>query len=972
LSDAARRAHALTLRSAFAVRPGATVDSIDAELAQVISEDLISVLVEALRGGSSRDLKQAERLQGALVSRSDAQRVVGLTQFFLTDKGKPRDSLITKSVASKRPDAVAIAERTQERFRALFEEREGLRVVEASCALVHLAGEVEARYSTAKAMRAALDYGDLIVSAARLLERSESAQWVLYKLDGGLDHILVDEAQDTSPTQWRIVASLAAEFFSGDGAQEAARTLFAVGDEKQSIYGFQGAAPRLFAAMGALFEQRARAAGRRLHMLPLTRSFRSTEPVLSSVDRVFSGDGGPRGVTSSGTATRHEAHRIGQAGLVEMWDTETAQKAEPGDVWAPARDERTTSPVERLADRIATTIRAWLDRGEMLESEGRPIRASDILILVRKRTPFAAPMIRALKTHKVPVAGADRIRIAETLAVMDVLALADFILMPEDDLALATVLKSPICGLDDDALFALAASRKGALWTALNAHAQTAGPLARVVGELRQWRKRADFDPPFEFLATLLDTPRAGGSVRERLVARLGPEAADALDELLGLALQFDERHVPSLQAFVDWMREGGAEIKRDMEHGGDMVRVMTVHGAKGLEAPIVFLADTCTTAALQPGQALADLADREADSAEAPAVLAWAVKGTGDLAAISRARQRQLRLDMEEYNRLLYVAMTRARDRLYICGFEGAQGRQRGCWYDTLETQLAPVLTTMEEEGGRRVRRLRSAQTAHAHGRPAGPRATSIPPLPPWVSRPVPPEPAVAIPLAPSRLAPLETEADEPNVPAPIVPDEQRVQPPAAPGLRDPLQRGVLTHMLLEYLPACAADGGREALGRKLLAARVPEAPERAREAILREVMAVLRDPVFASLFGPEARAEVPLVAELKAPGEQSRSIRLTGQIDRLLVTPYEILIVDYKSNRQPPLRAQAVAEAYILQLAAYRLALRAIYPDRPVKAALLWTATTTLMPVPDALLDSAEPRLWKLGLTLRSPLPT
>ena len=449
-----------------------------------------------------------------------------------------------------------------------------------------------AHYTRAKSQRAALDFDDLIAHSASLLDQSNAAAWVLYKLDGGLDHVLVDEAQDTSPIQWRVIEQLVSEFYAGAGVREekvqregdGARSVFAVGDEKQSIYSFQGAEPKMFAETGRRFEARAQAAEQAFEAVPLLLSFRTVAPLLKAVDRVFNDHAQTPGLSASGEAIRHLALRTQQAGLFELWEPEVPEDVTAAPAFAPLEEQPVASPISRLAERIAVQIANWLASGERLVSEDRPIRASDILILVRKRQPFAAEMVRALKRRRIPVAGADRIVLGDHIAVQDLMALSDFLLLPEDDLALANVLKSPLFGLDDDDLMRFAPERPGLLWTALLKAAANDPTLEPAAEQLKRWRAQADFSPPFEFFANLLD--RDGG--RARMLGRLGPEAADAIDEFINLALNYDEQAPPSLQGFVTWLRAGRREIKRDMEHGRDEVRVMTVHGSKGLEAPIV------------------------------------------------------------------------------------------------------------------------------------------------------------------------------------------------------------------------------------------------------------------------------------------------------------------------------------------------------------------------------------------------
>ena len=362
---------------------------------------------------------------------------------------------------------------------------------------------------------------------------------MLYKIDGGVDHILVDEAQDTNPEQWAIIEALAEEFFSGAGARETLRTLFAVGDEKQSIYSFQGANPARFGAVGRAFKKRATAAGVEWHEVPLNLSFRSTVPVLDAVDHVFARDEAAQGLTFMESAViKHHAYRQGEAGLVELWEVQSETKPEPAPAFEPWNEGASGArAVDALCKRIAATIKGWLHRGEMLPSAGRPITAGDVLILVRRREPFTPPMIRALKREGIAVAGADRMRLMDQLAVQDLVALADVLLMPEDDLALAVTLKSPLFGLDDDALFDLAHDRKGSLWSALKDKADDPR-FQEATTHLKAWLSQADLVPPYEFFAALLGGD--GQGMRKRMLTRLGPEAAEAIDEFLDAALAYD------------------------------------------------------------------------------------------------------------------------------------------------------------------------------------------------------------------------------------------------------------------------------------------------------------------------------------------------------------------------------------------------------------------------------------------------
>jgi ATP-dependent helicase/nuclease subunit A len=929
------------------------------KLAGVLTKAQLTRLRAVLAEGSHTDAGYAAHIAAAVAAPGSAARVAALSKVFLTGEGKPRKSVMTRPLAAEHPEAASVLQAAQERFVSLHEERCKAQLMEATLALVRLGNAVMQRYSEVKARQAQLDFDDLIGRAANLLSTSGAVDWVLYKLDGGLDHILVDEAQDTSPVQWQVIAALADEFFSGEGARAAPRTLFAVGDEKQSIYSFQGAAPKMFAAQGAALGDRAARAGLSWRRVPLTLSFRSVAPLLAAVDAVFAQPERTPGVGSS--PVRHFANRAGHAGRVEIWPTERYEAPNPTEAWAPLDETSATPAVVRLANRIADTVANWLQAGEMLASEDRPVRAGDILVLVRKRLPFAPALVSALKARGVPVAGADRLMLIDQIAVQDLMALGDALNLPADDLSLAAVLKSPLFGLDDADLMALAHGREGSLWDRLHARHGAGGAdrFGQAAATLRRWRVAAEREPPFEFYAGVLD--RDGG--RARMLARLGTEAADAIDEFVNLALAHDDGAPPSLQGFLCRLRQGQREIKRDMEQGRDEVRVMTVHGAKGLEAPIVFLPDTCSTRSARQANSLLTVEGMDRPSGLPPPFL-WPVKGTSRVQAVQDAKEMVKAAETEERNRLLYVALTRARDRLYVAGFEGARGRQAGCWYDLVSDGLAGLLQDVTDADGRTVRQMCSPQAvAPAVGKAGATARADAGSLPAWATAPASPEPLVTQPLIPSRLAPLEAApADEPS------PAALRRRRHAEPAVLSPSQmagdsrfvRGNLTHALLEHLPQVPHQGWGAA-AEAFLARQGTQLTPKSRRQVAAETLAILQDPALAALFGPDSRAEVPIAAEFPHPDGTGPALRLTGKIDRLVKTATSVLILDYKTNRPPPVEPESVADAYLFQLAAYRLGVGRIFPGTTIEAAILWTDGPRLMKMPSKLLDAYEARLWE-----------
>ena len=546
------------------------------------------MLISTLAQGSKTDREQAARLE-IVRTASGPERFDALLGVFCIADGSAKASVVTKNIRDKHPALCGLFLEEQKRICALLERRRAAIIRVRTGALLTLASEVIARYRAEKEARGLLDYDDLIAKARDLLTRV-SAAWVHYKLDLGIDHLLIDEAQDTSPEQWDIVAQLVSEFTAGAGARGALRrSIFAVGDDKQSIFSFQGAEPREFDSMRRRFRKTFEAAKIEWRDVHLEHSFRSNDSVLGAVEHVFR----ERTIFTSVTEDEagispHQALPDAAPGFVEIWPIVKPDERPEVEPWDAPFDKNTeTSPRVKLARQIAKAVHIWIDRKERVGTgaERRAVRPGDILVLVRQRGPLFEAIIRTLKNENIDVAGADRLILTDHIAVMDLLALADALLLPQDDLALASVLKSPLFGVTEEELFALAWDRRG------NLRATVRERRPELAARIDAMAADAQRRTPFAFYASLL----GAGKGRKRLVARLGLEANDVLDEFLNLALAYERRETPSLQGFVAWLRTASAEIKRDMEMVRDEVRVMTVHGAKGLEAPIVILADTTT-----------------------------------------------------------------------------------------------------------------------------------------------------------------------------------------------------------------------------------------------------------------------------------------------------------------------------------------------------------------------------------------
>jgi ATP-dependent helicase/nuclease subunit A len=933
-------AYRAALARALDVGPDETAE----DVARMMAEDGIPPsewpsIAATLDGFSPNDVKQAQRLREA-AGAGGMDRAEAYCCVFLTEKGEARKSIVTQAVGKKEPDLATLLAAEQARILGLVNRRKAVATLANSLALVRLAEAVSRRYERAKSARGMLDFDDLVARTLTLLARADAA-WVLYKLDQGIEHILVDEAQDTSHAQWEILRRIADEFVAGEGRNPRIRTVFAVGDAKQSIFSFQGADPRAFEETRSHFGRRyealraqARDPGRwAFEDIRLQLSFRSAPDILSAVDTVFADARNFRGLSSdpTETSTVHTSARTTAPGRVEIWPTETPTPAIEQEAWdqpLDAPDE--AAPPVRLARRIAGLIHRWRTTGD---EAGRVIQPGDVLILVRSRGAFFEAMIRALKQRGVPVAGADRLALTGHIAVMDLIALGRASLLPQDELTLAAVLRSPLFGIEEDRLCALAAGRPGSLAAAIAARAEAGeAPWTWIQETLERWRALAHRAGPFAFYAAVLGPGRG----RLGMLARLGSEAGDAVDEFLRLALDHEQRRTPSLPLFLDAMEAADITIRRDMEGGRNEVRVMTVHGAKGLEAPVVFLADTCTVPRND-----ARILPLPADGGGEATVPVWSRSKGSDPGPVTEARAREEERIRHEYHRLLYVGMTRAKDRLVIAGFETSKGRGESCWYDMAHERLGPMSATVTAEDGLgEVLRFQTRPFAAAAEREAV--ATPTPPVPPaWLDAAAAAERAPAGPLSPSKAL---AAAD--------------ANPRAAdtPFLRDARAAGILVHRMLELLPGLPADRRRDAALSLAASRGASVAPER-RVALVAQVLSLLDDPRLQALFGPGSRAEASLAGSLV--GLDGAMLPVAGQVDRLAVTAAEVLVADYKTTARPPATPEEIPEVYVGQLAVYRALMAQVAPGRPVRCLLIYTAGPVVLEVPAAMLDAALARI-------------
>jgi ATP-dependent helicase/nuclease subunit A len=883
-------------------------------------EEWLAEAADIIATGSTNDAKAAGKLHALNLDTPDMRLLSGLEGIVLTGAG------------AKAPFSAKIGtfptQKTQPKLGALLDRLEALmRRVEAArgariamnaakrTAILHrFAAAFLPEYKARKEARGWLDFDDLITYAKALLTDPQVAQWVLFRLDGGIDHILVDEAQDTSPDQWRVIELLADEFTSGRGARDEPRTIFVVGDKKQSIYSFQGADVEAFDQKRDLFKAKLEQVETPLQELLLEHSFRSSNTILRLVDMTFD----ERREKGLGGEVKHIAFFPDMPGRVDLWPViEKSPNPEPDNWYDPVDLISEEHHAAKLAQQVAETIRHTIAKGTQIPIKGgketRAVHAGDFLILVRRRSEIFSSIIQACKALGLPIAGADRLKLGAELAVRDLAALLSFLATPEDDLALAACLRSPLFGWTEQQLYSLAQPRKGFLWRALENDPQH----AETVSILADLRDQADFLRPYDLIERMLT--RHDG--RRKLLARLGAEAEDGIDELLSQALAYERNDVPSLTGFLGWLETDDVEVKRQMDSAGERIRVMTVHGSKGLEAPIVILPDTAQYNARERNELFV-----------LPEGPAWKTPKDESPEAIANARTASKAREDAEAMRLLYVAMTRAQSWL-IVGAAGSIGKDKSddedasnvVWYRLIQEAMIAAGATNAPGGGLC---LAEGDWPADIGPIAKPAAETLA-LPAWLQDHAAVENRPDLPLNPSKLGGAKA------LPGDFTTDDDN---------RAAKDRGTRLHVLLEQLPK-HPPADWPALAAPLLA-DAPDATE-----LLAEAQNVLTTPAFAELFGPLALAEAPITATLLGKP-------MIGTIDRLLVTSDRVLAVDFKSNLLVPDSIATVPDGLLRQMAAYHTALCQIYPDKQIEVALLWTRSAQLMPICPNIVRSALSR--------------
>ena len=890
------------LEGKLGVNKDLNVEDIQKQIITSIGDENLKFAVTAFNQGSKEDLKRAQVFSDIATSPFSPALYEKYKKILLTDKGDVRSSLATKSVSNKFPEILSFMNNEAQKVIEAEQKIAALSVLKSTIAVLYIAQCIISRYREYKELYAALDYEDLIVITRRLLENRSVADWVLFKLDGGIDHILIDEAQDTSPAQWAIVRALTQEFFAGLGSyqEKLPRSVFVVGDRKQSIYSFQGADPNEFDKMYHYFDERIQDF-KKVH---LDVSFRSTQAVMDCVNTLFEVETAKKGVVPEGEHINHRPYRLGDGGRVEILPLlqPTNDTAKDKYNWIiPVVREQNSSVSNMLARQIAFNIKKMVENKEILASKNRPVRYGDFMFLVQQRKSFVEEFVRACKDIGVNVAGVDKLKLLEQIAVQDLISLGKFLLLPTDDLSLAEVLKSPIFGLDDDDLFKLCYNRTGTLFHHLLKH-----PDYTIIAEqLKSLLNMVGFVRPYELFNTVLVNLKG----RTNFVARMGNEVEDVLDEFLNLSIIFEQTHTPSLEAFISWILQDEVIIQKEMEQGeSDTVKIMTVHGSKGLQAPIVILADT--TKIKNKSRKSEFLWDKDN-------TFYFPLSAGSYDAKCNKIKDANLEADFDEYRRLLYVALTRAEDRLYIAGFSKTNVSEQS-WYKLLADNLKSNVPL--KEGDKRIVYDIPQQNVVKKQEHVSP-VSSISMDFSAILTPAPIENPLAKPYTPSK----DKTDEEEIVASPLV--EQG----------NFYRRGTVIHKLLQYIGALNEEY-REKASQEFLRKHLSDFSDSERQQIVHEVLALCQR--FPELFSEHSKAEVPIIGEVDG-------LIISAKVDRLIVLPDKVLIVDYKTNRPAAKTLDEVPQIYFTQLRSYKELVQRIYPHKLVETYLLWTNTCNLMKV-------------------------
>ncbi|RCL03569.1 MAG: ATP-dependent helicase/nuclease subunit A [Candidatus Tokpelaia sp. JSC161] len=884
-----------TLHEIFALKETENTDFLTQKLQQTALFPSNQLIILTKHGGKNT-ANFVKKLQEILYE-TDSQMIRKLcfnAYFHKNGKFRNPQKIFTKSLQKISDQSKNLFLQKQIKTFHLLDKLKAAELISLNKAAYILINYLLNLYNQLKKSRNLLDFDDLIYYTISLLKNNSAAQWILYKIDYEIDHILIDEAQDISPAQWEIIQLLSNEFFSGKSNRKTERTVFAVGDEKQSIYSFQGAIPDQFSKNGDYIKHKAENANKSFQKIKLEFSFRSANDILSAVDHIFSKPANYQGLSTENQPTRHKAVRR-QFGSFDIWESFFSEKKPRIDDWCQPK-HLCPSPSLQLAEKIAETIKNFF------QEENKEIHSKDIMILVRKRDHFIHTLSRALKKRGISIAGLDRLHLMDHIAIRDLIALGRFVIQSQDDLSLAAVLKSPLFNLDEEQLFTLSANRKSKLWSALENMADKSPQFRAIVQELRLYQAISENIPVFEFYSHVLS--QNGG--RRKIIARLGTETNDVLDTFLDYSLSIEKTGLPGLQAFLETLESVNPEIKREINQTQDQIRIMTVHAAKGLEASIVFLVDSGTSIwNHQYEPKLVPISEQKNTT------LIWLPTSdlkTQKIQTIMNKIQKQAE---EEYRRLLYVGMTRSKDRLILCGYSNKQkiSNNTNSWLSLASHALIDRSKTNSQT--QTLQHINTTQITQKK------QNTNLvyPPLPEFLKENTRKKPSKII-LKKNNYLPLFNYLEETN-PNPI-------------------------HSLLQFLSDIPIKE-RDRLTRTYLKYHFPNQKFEKYLKTLHKIVSLLKERHILHLVSTKSKADITLTGMLNIKGTK---IRISGQIDRLTFFKKEILLATFKNGKVPP-NTEKIPISHLVQITLYKKLIEKLYPHKKIRSILIYTQKPILFEI-------------------------
>ena len=897
-----------------AVSEGEINNSNSQKLRSKISSKVLKTLIEAFSTGGNESQIHGKMIEDSYSSEQENFFEV-MEKVFLTLEKKPRDHkrFPDKKVLEKYPQIISTIKKITDLILDIRRDCQTKDLYLKTKKVKDFGKEVVSKYEKKKLEKNSLDFYDLLKKVKDLLCKDGMMSWVNFKIDATLNHLLVDECQDVSPIQWEIINRIAGEFFDNWAAVQESKSIFIVGDEKQTIYSFQGADPLTFTKVKSFYSKKLKSVGSNLIDLDLNKSYRSSPLILNYINKVFS-DPNSLGVK---VVKPHQGTKS-LPGRVEIWPIDQKQKTiiSPKVWWESVSETNSSDSKEIFAERLAKEIRVILAEKFIPDENSdcikfRKVMPNDIMILFRSRSPLYYEIIEQLNRQHLPTQGADRIILNNDISIKDIISLLKFLDNPLDDLSLAEALKSPFFNISEAKLFEFAYNREESLWLSfLNNSSES-----DIITEISNLLSQVDTLTTYELLEMIL----VENSGMEKLINRLGSEVYETVEAFLGYVSEFEDNNISSLASFLNWFSKNKLEIKRPPNKEGRQIKVMTIHASKGQESPIVILPDTLNHSIKMTQSKLVKSKNS----------IFFKQEKLERCQKISEIERANLVENEFEENRLLYVALSRTKYWLII----SANGKTlEESWYQkcllAYEQMSSEEFTVSNEVSGQKM------VLEYNWHRESNKANHTIDPVIENIN--------MGVKLKEIDVNKVEKEKLSPTSLKKIYPKPysrtERINESLDKNMS--LIRGNLIHSLFEKLSK-VENSKRQIVAKNIAKIHFPELKENYVESAIAETLSVMRAKENKRFFSREARFEITIMGALEGIG------KINGKIDCLLINDKEIEIVDFKTDRNPPKSVSEVSAAYIMQLGIYSSLIQRSFPDLPIFSYILWTKSNSIMPI-------------------------